>query len=67
MKKGCENLTDEKSVVIDCGKEVKRDGEFNMFINLTLLSIAMDAMNDTNRLCLTQTRVIEELETGRQT
>ena len=59
MKKMYENLTD-KTVIIDCGKELNRDGEFNaMIINLTLLSIAMDEMNDTNKPCLTQIRVIE--------
>ena len=53
------NLTDKK-VIIDCGKELNRDGEFNaMVINLTLLSIAMDELNDTNKPCLTQMRVIE--------
>jgi len=30
-----------------------------MIINLTLLSIAMGEMNDTNKPCLTQIRVIE--------
>ena len=59
MKKMYENLTDKK-VIIDCGKELNRDGEFNaMIINLTLLSIAMDELNDTNKLCLSQMRVIE--------
>ena len=59
MKKMYENLTDKK-VVIDCGKELNRDGEFNaMIINITLLSIAMDELNDTNKPCLTQMRVIE--------
>ena len=59
MKKMYENLTDKK-VIIDCGKELNRDGEFNaMIINLTLLSIAMDELNDTNKPCLTQMRVIE--------
>ena len=54
-----ENLTDKK-IIIDCGKELNRDGEFNaMIINLTLLSIAMDELNDTNKPCLTQMRVIE--------
>ena len=49
-----------KKVIIDCGKELNRDGEFNaMIINLTLLSIAMGEMNDTNKPCLTQIRVIE--------
>ena len=59
MKKMYENLTDKK-VIIDCGKELNRDGEFNaMIINLTLLSIAMDELNDTNKPCLSQMRVIE--------
>ena len=59
MKKMYEILTDKKAI-IDCGKELNRDGEFNaMIINLILLSIAMDEMNDTNKPCLTQMRVIE--------
>ena len=54
-----ENRTDKK-VIIDRGKELNRDGEFNaMIINLTLLPIAMDELNDTNKPCLTQMRVIE--------
>ena len=37
----------EKNVMIDCGKEPDRDGEFNaMIINLTLLPMAMDKLND---------------------
>jgi hypothetical protein len=59
MKKMYENLTDKK-IIIDFGKELNRDGEFNaMIINLTLLSIAMDELNDTNKPCLSQMRVIE--------
>ena len=59
IKKMYENLTD-KQVIIDCGKELNRDGKFNaMIINITLLSIAMDELNDTNKPCLTQMRVIE--------
>ena len=59
MKRMYENLTDKK-VIIDCGKELNRDGLFNaMIINLTLLSIAMDELNDTNKPCSTQMRVIE--------
>ena len=59
MKKMYDNLT-VKKVIIDCGKELNRDGKFNaMNINITLLSIAMDELNDTNKLCLTQMRVIE--------
>ena len=49
-----------KKIIIDCGKELKRDGEFNaMIVNLALLSIAMDELNDKNKPCLTQMRVIE--------
>ena len=59
IKKMYENLTD-KQIIIDCGKELNRDGKFNaMIINKTLLSIAMDELNDTNQPCLTQMRVIE--------
>ena len=59
IKKMYENLTD-KQVIIDCGNELNRDGKFNaMIINITLLSIAMDELNDTNKPCLTQMRVIE--------
>ena len=36
MKKMYENLTDKK-VIIDCGKELNRDGKFNaIIINITL-------------------------------
>ena len=36
MKKMYENLTDKK-VIIDCGKELNRDGKFNaVIINITL-------------------------------
>jgi len=64
MKNMYENLTDKK-VIVDCGKELNRDGEFNtMIINLTLLSIAMDEINDTNKPCLTQIRVIEHCWDG---
>ena len=59
MKKMYESLTDKKEI-IDCGKELNRDGEFNtMIVTITLLSIAMDELNDTNKPCLTQMRVIE--------
>jgi len=47
-----ENLTD-KQIIIDGGKELNRDGKFNaMIINITLLPIAMDELNDTNKPCL---------------
>jgi len=59
MKHMYENLT-VKKVIIDCGKELNRDGKFNaMIINITLLSIAMDELTDTNKPRLTQMRVIE--------
>jgi len=59
MKRMYENLTD-KDVIVDCGKELNRDGKFNaMIINITLLSLAMDELNNTNKPCLTQMRVIE--------
>ena len=59
IKKMYEHLTNKKNI-IDCGKELNCDGEFNsMIINLTPLSIAMDELNDTNKPCLTQMRVIE--------
>ena len=49
-----------KKVIIDCGKELNRDGKFNaMIINITRLSIAMGELNDTNKPCLTQMIVIE--------
>ena len=57
-----ENLTGRK-VIIDCGncgKELSRDGDFNaMIVNITLLSIAMDELNDTDIPCSMQMRVIE--------
>ena len=54
-----ENLVD-KNTIIQCGKELNAIGGMDaMIINLTLLSIAMDEMNDTNKSCLTQIRVIE--------
>ena len=50
MKKMYEHLADKTHNIIDCGKELKRDGEFNaMIINLILLSIEMDEMNDTEK------------------
>ena len=53
-------LIKKSSLILVSGKELNRDGEFNaVIINLTLLSIAMDEMNDTEKPCLTQMRVIE--------
>ena len=61
MKKMYEHLADKTHNIIDCGKELKRDGEFNaMIINIIILSIEMDEMNDTEKKPgLTQIRVIE--------
>ena len=54
-----ENLVDENTI-IQCGKELNAISRMDaMIINRTLLSIAMDEMNDTNKSCLTQIRVIE--------
>ena len=59
IKRMYENLTN-KDIIIQCGKELnRRGGCFCMSVNLTLLSIAMDELNDTNNSCLSQTRVIE--------
>ena len=45
IKKMYENLTDKK-VIIDCGKELNRDGKFNaMIINITLLLYQYRWMN----------------------
>ena len=42
IKRMFENLTDKK-VIIDCGKELNRDGKWDaMAINQTLLALAMD-------------------------
>ena len=58
-KKMYEHLTDKK-LIIECGKELNNHGSFDaMIINPTLLSMAMDELNDTNKPCLRQIRVIE--------
>ena len=54
-----ENLTDKK-VIIDCGKELNRDGKWDaMAINQTLQALAMDELNDTNKPITNQVRMIE--------
>ena len=56
-----ENLTN-KDIIIQCGKLKlnRRGGCFCMSVNMTLLSIAMDELNDTDNPCLSsQMRVIE--------
>ena len=51
MKKMHDNLTDTR-VIIDCSKELDCDGEIMaMIINLTILSMAMDKLNDTGTPC----------------
>ena len=59
MKKMYENLTDKK-VIMDCGKELHRDGKWDaMAIKETLVALAMDELNDTNKHITSQIRVIE--------
>ena len=59
IKRMYENLTN-KDIIIQCGQELnRRGGCFCMSVNMTLLSIAMDELNDTNNPCLSQMRVIE--------
>ena len=54
-----ENLTD-KIVINKCGKDLNRHGKcLAMAINHSLLSIAMDELNNTNKHCLTPVQVIE--------
>ena len=60
MQKTCMNtsLIKRSSLIVE--RNFNRDEEFNaMIINLILSSIAMDALNDTNKSCLIQMRVIE--------
>ena len=59
IKRMYENLTDKK-VIVECGKELNRDGKWDaMAINQTLLALALDKLNDTNNNISTQIRVIE--------
>ena len=61
MKKMYGNLTDKK-VIVDCGKELKRDGTWDamaMAINQTLLALAIDELNDTDKPITSQVRIIE--------
>ena len=54
-----ENLTDKK-VIVDCGKELSHDGKWDaMAINQTLLALAIDELNDTNKPITSQVRIIE--------
>ena len=59
MKKMYENLTDKK-VIVDCGKELNCDGKWDaMAINQTLLALAIDELNDTDKPITSQVRIIE--------
>ena len=59
MKKMYENLTDKK-VIVDCGKDLNRDGKWDaMAINQTLLALAIDELNDTDKPITSQIRIIE--------
>ena len=64
MKKMYENLTDKK-VIVDCGKELNRDGKWDaMAINQTLLALAIDELNDTDKPITSQVRIIEHWWNG---
>ena len=59
MKQMYENLTDKK-VIVDCGKELNRDGKWDaMAINQTLLALTIDELNDTDKPITSQVRIIE--------
>ena len=54
-----ENLTNKK-VIIDCGKKLNSDGKWDaMAINQTVLALAMDELNDTNKPITSRVRIIE--------
>ena len=64
MKKMYENLTDKK-VIVDCVKELNRDGKWDaMAINQTLLALAIDELNDTDKPITSQVRIIEHWWNG---
>ena len=61
IKRMYENLTDKK-VIVDCGKELNRDGKWDaMAINQTLLALAIDELilDDTDKPITSQIRIIE--------
>ena len=59
IKRMYENLTD-KTVIIECGKKLNRDGKWDvMAINQTLSALAIDELNDTNKPITSQVRIIE--------
>ena len=59
IKRMYENLT-KKTIIIECGKELNRDGKWDaMAINQTLLALAIDELNDTDKPITSQVRIIE--------
>ena len=62
IKRMYENLTN-KTIIIECGKELNRDGKWDaMAINQTLLALAIDELilDDTDEQTITsQVRIIE--------
>ena len=59
IKKMYENLTN-KTIIVECGKELNRDGKWDaMAINQTLLALAIDELNDTDKPITSQVRIIE--------
>ena len=59
VKRMYENQTDKK-VIIECGKELNSDGGWDaMAISQTLLALAIDKLNDTDKPITTQVRIIE--------
>ena len=59
IKRMYENIKD-KVAIVDCGKELSRDGKFNaMATNHTLLTLAIDKLSDAEKHCLTQERLME--------
>ena len=59
IKNMYENLTN-KTIIVECGKELNRDGKWDaMAINQTLLALAIDELNDTDKPITSQVRIIE--------
>ena len=59
IKRMYENLTN-KTIIVECGKELNRDGKWDaMAINQTLLALAIDELNDTDKPITSQVRIIE--------
>ena len=59
IKRMYENLMD-KTNIVECGKKLNCDGKWDaMAINQTLLALAMDELNGTNKPITSQVRIIE--------